>query len=103
MACIGEQELPSATFNRTSMESKHVHRRAVETDKLAFNRTSMESKPDEMCLLALRYELLIEPVWNRNLLSTHSCVQSHLSTFNRTSMESKHGIRLFPPFGTIPF
>ena len=55
---------------------------------LSFNRTSMESK--HMLQRAVRHApaLLIEPVWNRNLST--ECPRSSGSSFNRTSMESKH-------------
>ena len=58
---------PKSSFNRTSMESKRVILvglivRGSET----FNRTSMESKRASCGIRYRLYELLIEPVWNRN-------------------------------------
>ena len=101
-------------FNRTSMESKRrwTYTRLA-TLMPAFNRTSMESKLRTACYwLCEKPNLLIEPVWNRNWCgsletsSPASClliepvwnrnvssaftVSKRVSTFNRTSMESKH-------------
>ena len=56
---------------------------------LSFNRTSMESKLKGIPVSCLPvHELLIEPVWNRN--GSIDCTIGPMSTFNRTSMESKH-------------
>ena len=68
----------TSPFNRTSMESKlcqrdPMYRTSVSIFADAFNRTSMESK---LCLLSasrtptiLPCALLIEPVWNRNIVA----------------------------------
>ena len=56
------------TFNRTSMESKLVLVKSHPCAAASFNRTSMESKPTTTLSSELnRSDLLIEPVWNRNL------------------------------------
>ena len=59
------------SFNRTSMESKPIGFGAKwEQIHFPFNRTSMESKPncgrDFLCVD--KPLLLIEPVWNQNIL-----------------------------------
>ena len=57
------------TFNRTSMESKRFQGYLLIQIHLSFNRTSMESK---LRIAEKRLKigefLLIEPVWNRNLV-----------------------------------
>ena len=79
---------------------------------IAFNRTSMESKLILKCCQSKSSGLLIEPVWNRNLASANAAPKLSMLliepvwnrnrirfigrlqlrlTFNRTSMESKHG------------
>ena len=59
-----------------------------ETVTRTFNRTSMESKRGRQTTRDVLIEkLLIEPVWNRNLLKHNHVVQG--APFNRTSMESK--------------
>ena len=101
-----------ASFNRTSMESKLSLGKPSWVPYPPFNRTSMESKRrisgisvhgDRLLIepvwnrnllwhhtsRGLYLRLLIEPVWNRNLLPLHFPQRSVL-TFNRTSMESKH-------------
>ena len=52
------------TFNRTSVELKHDY--AVTVVKVAgtFNRTSVELKRLLHFFCFLRFQLLIEPVWN---------------------------------------
>ena len=78
------------SFNRTSMESKQFNK----TSKFRylgypFNRTSMESKHGRLVgRYALCRQLLIEPVWNRNI-DLHHQRYSQFFAFNRTSMESK--------------
>ena len=58
------------TFNRTSLESKLDTRYLAFRRCLPFNRTSLESKLQSVTLLnSSQNALLIEPVWNRNILS----------------------------------
>ena len=77
----------SSAFNRTSMESKRRDESGHPNPTNTFNRTSMESK----LRCSVRFtgcRLLIEPVWNRNLIRKH--LRDNLNaSFNRTSMESK--------------
>ena len=103
----------SIPFNRTSMESKHATETTCAETAPSFNRTSMESKHTygiwnvSAAFLLIEPvwnrneqertpeqrkwdELLIEPVWNRNSKLTGTLKSLDL-TFNRTSMESKHG------------
>ena len=54
-------------FNRTSMESKLSHSVIAAPQQKSFNRTSMESKLWNFIDRSLKTQLLIEPVWNRNL------------------------------------
>ena len=60
---------------------------------LSFNRTSLESKPfhrqDRLCAVG---NLLIEPVWNRNIFKRERAEIIH--SFNRTSLESKRVLAL---------
>ena len=52
----------------------------------------MESKTiSERALSVIFRNLLIEPVWNRNVHKTDE-YRGSVSTFNRTSMESKRNI-----------
>ena len=120
-------EVPNIrAFNRTSMESKHWSRVALFSIAFTFNRTSMESKLG--CYLLVHVDcvslliepvwnrnsslvvastsgslLLIEPVWNRNT-GTNNPREMEITTFNRTSMESKRSPstppadRSSPPF-----
>ena len=60
------------TFNRTSMESKQLIISDCNAQYGAFNRTSMESKLDIKGGADLQFNLLIEPVWNRNTGSTQT-------------------------------
>ena len=83
------------TFNRTSMESKPVWLQTLYAS-YTFNRTSMESKlvrksglPFNRTSWSRTYQLLIEPVWNRNEFKDNRRHALRLHTFNRTSMESK--------------
>ena len=77
------------TFNRTSMESKRGYEyHDYEYLRITFNRTSMESKLTLPEATGGTGELLIEPVWNRNV--SHEIADLVGVTFNRTSMESKH-------------
>ena len=70
---------PIDTFNRTSLESKHL-RNSNLTDAIL--------------------NLLIEPVWNRNILHPKLLVVLG-SSFNRTSLESKPEPKgRFPESGT---
>ena len=56
-------------FNRTSMESKHLSSAALcDLSRATFNRTSMESKLSRSYNFSSILSLLIEPVWNRNLI-----------------------------------
>ena len=68
--CALKTRLNSA-FNRTSMESKltdwNSNCRIV--SEMAFNRTSMESKLSNGVCPNTLMALLIEPVWNRNLVN----------------------------------
>ena len=53
------------TFNRTSMELKHVHGYYLCHSLKTFNRTSMELKLGHQTLYyQINLRLLIEPVWN---------------------------------------
>ncbi len=55
----------NSTFNRTSMELKHVDALPAAVSELAFNRTSMELKRVSFTGAAdTGAGLLIEPVWN---------------------------------------
>ena len=56
-------------FNRTSMESKRMQMAVNKSYSQTFNRTSMESKLTNYVYVCIIYcrDLLIEPVWNRNL------------------------------------
>ena len=58
----------SKPFNRTSMESKPDWVHLESLAKHPFNRTSMESKLAISCFYHVRVLLLIEPVWNRNIV-----------------------------------
>ena len=58
--------------NRTSMESKRMTRQFSMSILLTSNRTSMESKHSCSYQLDIRVILLIEPVWNRNAVLTHT-------------------------------
>ena len=60
---------------------------AIPNEDGTFNRTSMESKLLLSCAGFTVSRLLIEPVWNRNMISLIIYGQS--PPFNRTSMESK--------------
>ena len=62
--------LAALAFNRTSMESKlDLCFHDGSEVGFAFNRTSMESKPCSRRCSSSSFSLLIEPVWNRNVLS----------------------------------
>ena len=75
-------------FNRTSMESK------LRTNPVLFQDVPLLIEPvwNRNYFIEIRIRLfcwlLIEPVWNRNTRA--STKRARLSTFNRTSMESKH-------------
>ena len=63
-------------FNRTSMESKPTLGVSLDELLAAFNRTSMESKPELIPASEMMhgFQLLIEPVWNRNSGdAVHAC------------------------------
>ena len=83
-----------SAFNRTSMESKPSPRVVISFGiGFPFNRTSMESKLQTINeFYRFRSTLLIEPVWNRNLILILTHQHAHAS-FNRTSMESKQSCR----------
>ena len=76
-------------FNRTSLESKHLSSRPAAFSKSTFNRTSLESKlVQDYAVQNFIVHLLIEPVWNRNLIEVSGIVIMR-GAFNRTSLESK--------------
>ena len=76
------------TFNRTSMELKHAYVCRDFRSERSFNRTSMELKHTSAIWQKCSRLLLIEPVWNWNLIS-HKGVSMDYGAFNRTSMELK--------------
>ena len=57
------------TFNRTTMELKHMSDRAWRANRVAFNRTTMELKHDNVVVSHVPFFLLIEPLWNWNMSS----------------------------------
>ena len=64
----GEQATDFRTaFNRTSMESKPKKYHTEYYSRTTFNRTSMESKLIISRTRKQPIQLLIEPVWNRNV------------------------------------
>ena len=70
------------------MESKRHRPEVNRPHETSFNRTSMESKHRFRHQKRRNPFLLIEPVWNRNLLAEKPD-PNELQSFNRTSMESK--------------
>ena len=63
------------TFNRTSLELKHIHLFQTRGKKMTFNRTSLELK-----------------------LRSASYYQGRCATFNRTSLELKLQVRIVDRF-----
>ena len=61
-------------FNRTSLESKPCQTYMGRDCAVAFNRTSLESKLTLKSPCVNPVTLLIEPVWNRNVIDVLSLI-----------------------------
>ena len=84
------------TFNRTTMELKLGYFSFFPSSRRAFNRTTMELKLE--CLIVEHnhtYRLLIEPLWNWNLVPVRYTRGAQIA-FNRTTMELKHSPSFLP-------
>ena len=82
--------LSARTFNRTSLELKPLWMIAMlSSTSRSFNRTSLELKPFwGVCQVKKQKKLLIEPVWNWNIIGLERPTYIELA-FNRTSLELK--------------
>ena len=77
------------SFNRTSMESKRNHQGNRRNQfQLLIEPVWNRNMPKQKARRFTARQLLIEPVWNRNTAETPG--DWTRTTFNRTSMESKH-------------